>query len=148
MKGKEGKVVSINASKDKGTKKVPVQKGDFIQNHGLAGDAHAGNWHRQVSLLATESIRKLEEKGLNDLPFGSFGENITTEGIILHELPVGTELKIGQSVQEITQIGKKCHSGCEIEEQVGVCIMPTEGIFTQVIKSGKIKVGDKITIIK
>jgi MOSC domain-containing protein YiiM len=148
LKGKEGKVVSINASKDKGTKKVPVQKGDFIQNYGLAGDAHAGNWHRQVSLLATESVRKLEEKGLSGLPFGSFGENITTEGIILHELPVGTELKIGQSVQEITQIGKECHNGCEIEKQVGQCIMPTEGIFTQVIKSGKIKVGDKITIIK
>lgn len=143
----KAKVVAINISEKKGTPKIEIPIGKFIENHGLENDAHAGNWHRQVSLLAQESINKMIERGIDHLTVGSFAENITTEGIELHTLPVGTRLKIGDTIQEVTQIGKTCHSKCAIFQKVGSCIMPTEGIFTIVLKSGMIKPGDEIEII-
>ncbi|MDF2506031.1 MULTISPECIES: MOSC domain-containing protein [Clostridium] len=142
------KVISINISDKKGVIKTPIDRGIFIEEHGLKDDAHAGKWHRQVSLLAQESINKMIEMGVTGLVPGKFAENITTEGIILHELPVGTKLKIGDTIHEVTQIGKECHTGCAIKNQVGKCIMPTEGIFTRVLKGGDIKPGDTIDIIK
>ena len=141
------KVLSINISDKKGVIKTPIKDGLFIEEHGLKNDAHAGKWHRQVSLLAQESIDKMIKMGVNDLDAGKFAENITTEGIVLHELPVGTRLKIGETVQEVTQIGKECHKGCAIKNQVGMCIMPTEGIFTRVIKGGVVREGDSIEIL-
>lgn len=142
------KVLAVNISETKGVPKTPIEKGYFEVNHGLVGDAHAGNWHRQVSLLAQESIDKLNKEKLNGLCVGAFAENLTTEGIVLYELPVGTKLKIGETEMEVTQIGKECHLGCAIRELVGDCIMPREGIFTKVLKPGYIKAGDQIEIIK
>lgn len=141
------KVLSINISEKKGVIKTPIKEGIFIEEHGLKDDAHAGKWHRQVSLLAQESIDKMIKMGISDLDAGKFAENITTEGIILHELPVGTRLKIGETIQEVTQIGKECHKGCAIKNQVGTCIMPTEGIFTRIIQGGVIRSGDSIEIL-
>ncbi|WP_077838476.1 MOSC domain-containing protein [Clostridium beijerinckii] len=141
------KVLSINISEKKGVIKTPIKEGIFIEEHGLKDDAHAGKWHRQVSLLAQESIDKMIKMGISDLDAGKFAENITTEGIILHELPVGTRLKIGETIQEVTQIGKECHKGCAIKNQVGTCIMPTEGIFTRIIQGGVIREGDSIEIL-
>ncbi|NSB13499.1 MOSC domain-containing protein [Clostridium beijerinckii] len=141
------KVLSINISEKKGIIKTPIQEGVFIEEHGLKDDAHAGKWHRQVSLLAQESIDKMIKMGISDLDAGKFAENITTEGIVLHELPVGTRLKIGETIQEVTQIGKECHKGCAIKNQVGTCIMPTEGIFTRILKGGVIRAGDSIEIL-
>lgn len=142
-----GKVVSINISKEKGTKKIPVNKANVKIDYGIEGDAHAGNWHRQISLLASESIIKMENKGLYLSP-GDFGENITTEGIVLNELPVGSMLKIGESVLlEISQIGKECHVRCNIYYQAGDCIMPNEGIFAKVIKGGNIEKGNRIETV-
>lgn len=123
------KVLSINISEKKGVIKNPIKEGIFIEEHGLKDDAHAGKWHRQVSLLSQESIDKMIKMGVDGLEAGKFAENITTEGIVLYELPVGTRLKIGETIQEVTQIGKECHKGCAIKNQVGTCIMPTEGIF-------------------
>ncbi|AEM77878.1 MOSC domain-containing protein [Thermoanaerobacter wiegelii] len=143
------KVVSVNISEKKGTIKKPIEMGYFRKNHGLEGDAHAGSWHRQVSLLAQESIDKMKQKGIWDLVAGKFAENITTEGIELYTLPVGTRLKIGEEViLEISQIGKKCHGGCEIRKITGDCIMPTEGIFAKVIKGGYVKAGDEIEVLQ
>jgi len=144
---KIGKVVAINISEKKGVIKKPIEQGLFIEEHGLDGDAHAGKWHRQVSLLAQESIDKMKKAGVEGLSAGKFAENITTEGIVLYELPVGTKLKIGITIQEVTQIGKECHGGCEIKRQVGDCVMPREGIFTRVIKGGVIKPGDIIEVL-
>ncbi|QAA33321.1 MOSC domain-containing protein [Clostridium manihotivorum] len=141
------KVVSINISEIKGVIKTPVAEGTFKEDHGLVGDGHAGNWHRQVSLLANESIDKMINFGVPDLTPGKFAENITTEGIVLYELPIGTRLKIGDTIQEVTQIGKECHKGCAIKNKVGKCIMPTEGIFTKIIKGGVIKAGDSIEVL-
>ena len=115
-------------------------------DHGLVGDAHAGNWHRQISLLAQESIDKMTALGVSDLPPGKFAENITTSGIELHTLPVGTRLRIGDCLAEVTQIGKECHQHCQIYKQVGMCIMPTEGIFVKVLEDGDIRPGDPITV--
>ncbi|CEN77645.1 MOSC domain-containing protein [[Clostridium] sordellii] len=145
---KKGIVVAINISDKKGVIKNPVEVGIFKENHGLVGDAHAGNWHRQVSLLSDESIDKLRNKGIEDLSVGTFAENITTKGIVLYELPIGTKLKIGDTIQEVTQIGKTCHKGCSIKTQVGDCVMPREGIFTKVIKGGKVIPGDTIEVIE
>lgn len=139
-----GRVKAINISKVKGVVKDTIFEGLFQEDHGLVGDAHAGKWHRQVSLLAQESVDKMTAMGVQGLCTGKFAENITTEGLILHELPVGTKLKIGETIQEVSQIGKECHNGCAIKVQVGQCIMPKEGIFTRVLKSGKIVTGDKI----
>lgn len=144
----KGKVLEINISDKKGIMKTPISEGNFIVDFGLEGDAHGGKWHRQISLLGNESIDKMRKTGVEDLDFGSFAENITTEGIVLYELPVGTKLKIGETIQEVTQIGKECHTGCAIAQKVGDCVMPKEGIFTKVLKAGKVKVGDTIEEIE
>lgn len=144
----KGKVLEINISDKKGIMKTPISEGNFIVDFGLEGDAHGGKWHRQISLLGNESIDKMRKTGVEDLDFGSFAENITTEGIVLYELSVGTKLKIGETIQEVTQIGKECHTGCAIAQKVGDCVMPKEGIFTKVLKAGKVKVGDTIEEIE
>ncbi|SMC37897.1 MOSC domain-containing protein [Sporomusa malonica] len=138
------KVLAINISKEKGQPKQAIGKGYFEVNCGLNGDAHAGDWHRQVSLLGTESIDKIRRMGFDNLETGSFAENITTEGIMLFELPVGTKLKVGETLLEVTQIGKECHLGCAIREKTGDCVMPREGIFAKVITPGWIKPEDEI----
>lgn len=141
------KVVSVNISEKKGMVKHPIDKGFFKLDHGLLEDAHAGNWHRQVSFLAAESIDKMIKAGALGLTYGNFAENITTEGIVLYELPIGTKFKIGDAVFEVTQIGKECHKGCEIKKLVGDCVMPREGIFAKVLEEGWIKAGDTITLL-
>ncbi|MGL4607354.1 MAG: MOSC domain-containing protein [Eubacteriaceae bacterium] len=143
-----GKVVAINISEKKGEMKKPIEVGHFIVDFGLEGDAHGGKWHRQVSLLGQESIDKMSEMGIEGLCSGNFAENITTQGICLYELPVGTKIRIGETLQEVTQIGKECHAGCEIAQKVGDCIMPREGIFTIVLEGGKIKPGDTIEVLE
>ena len=145
---KSGVVLAVNISEKKGVIKTPIDVGIFKEDHGLFGDAHAGNWHRQVSLLGDESIDKIRAMGIDGLCTGKFAENITTKGIVLYELPVGTKLKIGNTIQEVTQIGKKCHNGCAIKSQVGDCVMPREGIFTKVLEGGEIRPGDKIEVIE
>jgi MOSC domain-containing protein YiiM len=141
-----GRVKAISISKEKGTKKVNVPGASLQENFGVVGDAHAGSWHRQVSLLAVESIDKMRSMGVEAGP-GDFAENITTEGIDLVSLSVGSKLKLGAGSElEITQFGKECHSRCEIFEQVGDCIMPREGVFAKVTKAGTIKVGDVIEV--
>jgi len=141
------KVIAVNISEKKGEVKHPIGKGFFKFSHGLEGDAHAGNWHRQVSLLGIESINKMKANGIEGLTPGKFAENLTTEGIILYELTVGCTLKIGEVLLEVTQIGKQCHLGCEIRNLVGDCIMPREGIFTKVLSEGFIKAGDDIVVV-
>ena len=141
------KVIAVNISEKKGTIKKPVLHGEFKIDHGMVGDAHAGDWHRQVSLLGQESIDKMISMGAKDLTPGKFAENITTKGIWLYELPVGTQLKIGDTIQEVKKKKKKCHHGCEIKNLTGDCIMPREGIFTKIIKEGQVKPGDDIVII-
>lgn len=140
-----GKVEAVCISKIRGVRKVEVPFIDVKINHGIIGDAHAGNWHRQISLLAQESVEKMLSLGL-DLTAGDFAENIVTSGIILNTLPIGTKLSIGGTILEVTQIGKECHNDCEIKRLVGKCVMPTEGIFAIVINEGRIKKGDIITI--
>lgn len=142
------KVIAINISEKKGEVKHPIEKGYFKENHGLEGDAHAGDWHRQVSLLGKESIDKMKMVDAVGFCTGKFAENITTEGIILFELPIGTKLKIGETIMEVTQIGKECHQGCAIRQLVGDCIMPREGIFTRVLTGGFIQAGDELTVLK
>ncbi len=137
----EFEIVSLNISGKKGEPKEPVNGITVREGHGIEGDAHAGDWHRQVSLLAEEEIEKMREK-LPTLEPGDFAENITTRGIDLPSLPVGTKLVIGTVELEITQIGKACHKGCAIMEQVGECVMPTKGIFTRVTKGGEISLED------
>jgi len=140
----KGKVVSINISDKKGIRKKPISEAEVITDFGIKGDAHASNkWHRQVSLLALESIQRMQDLGLDVGP-GDFAENITTAGIDLLGLPVGTQMKIGKVEVEISQIGKECHTRCSIYYQAGACIMPREGIFLRVLKGGKIRIGDNI----
>jgi MOSC domain-containing protein YiiM len=140
------KIVSIAISKKKGTRKTPVSAARLVEGHGIEGDAHAGPWHRQVSLLATEDIQGMQAKGL-DVDFGDFAENIATSGIDLPGLPIGSRLRIGGSVLlEITQIGKECHNKCAIYYQAGDCIMPKRGIFARVITGGEISCNDDIQI--
>lgn len=139
-------VKAVNISEKKGEIKHPIEKGFFKINHGLVGDAHAGEWHRQVSLLGTESIEKMKASGVQGLCSGKFAENITTEGICLYEIPVGTILKIGDVTLEVTQIGKECHLGCQIRQLVGDCVMPREGVFAKVITEGYIQAGDDIVV--
>lgn len=141
------KVVAVNVSEKKGVVKKPVSEINLIEDFGIEADAHAGKWHRQISLLAVESIEKMKKLGLHKLDFGVFAENITTEGIDLPALPVGTKLEIGEALLEITQIGKECHHGCEIRHIVGDCVMPREGIFARVLKGGKITPEDEIKIV-
>jgi MOSC domain-containing protein YiiM len=142
-----GKIVSLNISEKKGVRKKPVKEVSLKTEYGIEGDAHASSeWHRQVSLLALESIKKMQDKGLDVKP-GDFAENITTEGIDLLNLPVGTQLTIGKDIKvEVTQIGKECHTRCSIYYQAGDCVMPKEGIFVRVLSSGVIKQGDQIAV--
>ncbi|MGI6731762.1 MAG: MOSC domain-containing protein [Anaerovoracaceae bacterium] len=141
-----GKVLAINISDKKGVIKHPVEQAEFVVG-GIKGDAHCGaDDVRQVSLLANESVDKMRAMGI-ELSAGAFAENITTQGIELKTLPIGTRLKIGDTIQEVSKIGKECHHGCAIKQQTGSCVMPTEGIFTIVIKEGVVKTGDEITIL-
>lgn len=144
-----GKIVSINISDKKGIRKKPVDEAFINEDYGIKGDAHASSeWHRQVSLLAIESIRKMQEAGLDVKP-GDFAENITTEGIDLLSLPIGTRMRLGKEViAEVSQIGKECHTKCAIYYQAGDCVMPKEGIFVRILKGGKITVGEQIEIKK
>jgi MOSC domain-containing protein YiiM len=130
-------LLSINISVKTGEQKQPVEYAVLKEGHGIEGDAHAGDWHRQVSLLADEAIETMRNKGV-DLDYGDFAENITTRGVPLDELPVGTRLEIGDAVLEVTQIGKECHHGCAIYQAVGDCVMPRKGIFAKVVKGGRI----------
>jgi len=143
----KGKVVSVNISDKKGVRKKPAGEALIRAGFGIEGDAHASSkWHRQVSLLALESIRKMQSLGLKVKP-GDFAENITTEGMDLLKLPVGTRMKIGSDIEvEVSQIGKVCHTRCEIYNQAGDCVMPKEGIFVKVLKGGTIKEGDEIVV--
>ena len=139
-------VIAVCVSPDKGKRKTPVASVMVQENHGIAGDAHAGDWHRQVSLLAQESIDKMRALGL-DVTTGDFAENITTSGIDLVSLPVGSRLQVGQTVLEVTQIGKECHNRCAIYHQAGDCVMPKEGIFARVIAGGTIRPVDMVSRI-
>ncbi|HOG45198.1 MAG TPA: MOSC domain-containing protein [Anaerolineae bacterium] len=138
-----GTVLAVCTSERKGTPKRDVGRGELRVDWGLVGDAHAANWHRQVSLLAWESIEKMRAKGLN-VRAGSFAENITTQGLELYTLPVGTRLRIGSALAEVTQIGKVCHDRCAIYYAAGDCVMPREGIFVKVLEPGEVKVGDAV----
>lgn len=140
-------VIAVCLSEAKGTPKHEVSEVCLKEGHGIVGDAHAGNWHRQISLLGTESVEKLKVV-LPNLPAGAFAENVLTEGIVLYELPVGTKLQIGHTLLEITQIGKECHASCAIRRQTGDCVMPREGVFAIVLKGGVIRSGDEITILR
>ncbi len=146
IKTEKGKVAAISVSENKGIKKRNIPEAELIQDLGIKGDAHAEGGIRQISLLAQESIEKIRKKGLNVKP-GDFAENITTQGIDLLKLPVGTQIKIGEtSLLEISQHGKTCHSRCAIYYAAGDCVMPKEGVFARVIKGGRIKAGDTIHI--
>ena len=142
------KIVSVNISDKKGVRKKPVDSVVIRENYGIENDAHASEkWHRQISLLALESIEKMQAMGLKVGP-GDFAENITTQGIDLPVLPIGTKMTIGDEVEaEVSQIGKVCHTRCAIYHQAGDCVMPKEGIFVKVLKGGTIKKGDKIIIL-
>lgn len=138
-------VVSVCISEKKGTKKHPVAEISLRPHHGIVDDAHAGDWHRQVSLLANESVDRMRKEGLT-LAAGDFAENILTEGITLRTLPVGTVLRAGEVRLEVTQIGKECHNDCEIRRMTGMCVMPTDGIFAVVLNEGVIRPGDQIEV--
>jgi MOSC domain-containing protein YiiM len=142
-----GKVIAVCLSKEKGTRKQVITEGELKTNFGMVGDAHASSsWHRQVSLLAIESIEKMRKQGFNVNP-GDFAENITCEGVVLTALPIGTKIKVGKEVLlQISQIGKECHTGCAVFKQAGVCVMPKEGVFAEVLQGGKVKAGDEITL--
>ncbi len=141
----KGKVVAVCVSDRKGVIKKNVGSGVLRVNWGLEGDAHAGDWHRQVSLLAWESIETMRAKGLK-VKEGSFAENITTEGLELHTLAVGTQMRLGTALVEVTQIGKVCHSHCAIYYAAGDCVMPREGIFVKVLEPGEVHTGDVVEV--
>lgn len=144
----QGKVKAISISSKKGVSKTNVKEAKLIEGYGIKDDIHSGKWHRQVSLLALESIEKMRGSGFPNLTPGSFAENITTQNIDISKLKEGTIIKIGNNTElEITQIGKECHSKCTINIEVGDCIMPKEGIFAKVLKGGIIKEGDTIFVI-
>ena len=138
-------VTAVCISDKKGVQKIPVPEIAVKINHGIEGDAHAGDWHRQVSLLGEESVDKLQHH-FPDLPAGAFAENILTKGITLYELPIGTKLRVGGALLEVTQIGKECHQGCAIRQVTGDCVMPREGIFAIVLEEGTIKAGDTLKV--
>jgi len=138
-----GRVVAVCISEKKGERKTPVASVELRPDHGIVGDAHADDWHRQVSLLAIESIRKMQKMGL-DVDAGDFAENITTEGVDLVALPIGSQLKVGEVLLEVTQIGKECHNRCAIYHQAGDCVMPKEGVFAKVLTNGAVKSGNVI----
>ena len=140
------KVLAVCISERRGTVKKEVPCVTVRIDHGIIGDAHAGNWHRQISLLGNESVDRMRVR-FPDIPVGAFAENILTEGIELYRLPIGTRLKVGETELEVTQIGKECHAACAIRQQVGDCVMPCEGIFAKVIGEGTIQAGDEISVL-
>lgn len=141
-----GKIMAVCISEKRGTQKKNIEKVRLIENFGLEGDAHGGNWHRQVSLLSYEKVRAFEEKGIS-VEDGAFGENLLVEGFDFKTLPVGTRFRCGEVLLEMTQIGKECHSHCEIYQAVGDCIMPREGVFARVLHGGMIQLGDELEIV-
>lgn len=143
----EAKVAAICISEVRGIQKHEIPEAFMRKDHGIEGDAHAGSWHRQVSLLSTDSVAKLQEKLDFMLSNGAFAENILVDGMTVHTLPVGTRLEIGEALCEVTQIGKECHSDCAIRKAAGDCVMPREGIFVKVIASGRVKKGDIIKTV-
>lgn len=142
-----GKVISVNISEIRGIQKHNVGRAKFVEDYGIENDAHAGKWHRQVSLLSHEKIEAFRAKGA-EVKDGAFGENIVVSGIDFKTLPVGTRFQCNDVILEMTQIGKECHHGCEIFQKMGECIMPREGVFAKIIHGGEIAVGDEMTIIK
>ncbi len=144
---KFGIIRSVNISTQKGTQKFSVDAIEMKPDYGIIGDAHAGNWHRQISLLGVESVQKVQEKVKINLPAGAFAENILVEGLCLYKLPVATKLKIGSALCEVTQIGKECHASCAIRELTGDCVMPREGIFAKVLEAGSARAGDRVTVL-
>lgn len=143
-----GVIRAVCISGKKGEQKHAVEEVELLPDHGIVGDAHAGNWHRQVSLLSTESVAKVQEKIPFKLAPGAFAENILLEGICLYELPVGTRMKLGTALCEVTQIGKVCHNDCAIRKAAGDCVMPREGIFVKVLTAGRAKAGDFVTVLR
>ena len=139
-------IVAVCVSSEKGTVKKPVSEICLEEGFGIVGDAHGGNWHRQVSLLGEESVDKVRA-AVPDIGPGAFAENILTRGIVLYNLPVGTKLKAGETVLQITQIGKECHYGCAIRKLTGDCVMPREGVFAIVVHGGRIHPGDRIEVL-
>lgn len=144
--GDRGTIVSINVNPFKGARKKPAGSGTLLEEIGLAGDAHAGFGHRQVSLLAVESIDKMKALGLDVGP-GDFAENVTTSGVDLVSIPIGTRLRLGEALLEVSQIGKICHSRCAIFDQAGDCVMPREGIFARVLVGGNVRTGDLVEVL-
>ena len=141
----DGRVVSVNVATEKGVAKEPRAFATLVEGHGIEGDAHAGPWHRQVSLLDSASVAKIQARGAEVGP-GSFAENVTTEGIAVHRLPLGTRLRLGSALIEVTQIGKECHAHCAIYRTAGDCVMPREGIFARVLQAGEVGPGDPIVL--
>jgi MOSC domain-containing protein YiiM len=139
-------VVSVNVAAAKGMRKEPRAEIRLVADHGVEGDGHAGPWHRQVSLLARESIATMRAKGLDVGP-GDFAENVTTEGLTVAELPLGTRLRLGACLVELTQIGKVCHDHCAIYHAAGDCVMPREGVFARVIQGGPLRAGDEVVVV-
>ena len=145
---KKSKIIEVCISEKKGTQKKPVESISLKKDFGIVGDAHAGNWHRQVSLLSIDSVNKVQKKISFKLMPGAFAENVLiTSGICLYELPVGTKIKIGTAICEVTQIGKECHFDCEIRKKAGDCVMPREGIFVKVLEEGVAKKGDEVVVL-
>ncbi len=141
-------VLAVCVSEVRGVQKHPVEEAELRANHGIVGDAHAGPWHRQVSLLGIDSVNKLQEKITLKLKAGDFAENILVDGMCVYTLPVGTRLKIGTALCEVTQIGKTCHNDCAIRRAAGDCVMPREGIFVRVLESGTVRPGDPVTVVE
>lgn len=148
MNQENGYVLSVNISKKRAEKKHNVQKAYLKADYGIETDAHSGSWHRQVSLLSLSSFKKMQALGAA-VEYGDFAENITIAGIDVSSLPLGTRIRIGEALLEVTQIGKECHNkGCPIKQQVGTCVMPLEGIFTRVLESGRVQSGDKVIVLE
>ena len=140
------KVLAVCISDIRGIQKHPVEKAELRVGHGIAGDAHAGVWHRQISILGIDSVNRLRDRVSVEIKAGDFAENILIEGIEIYKLPVGTKLRIGTALVEITQIGKECHADCAIRQQAGDCVMPREGVFAKVLENGAVKPGDILLV--
>ena len=147
MSDNTARILAVCISEKKGEQKHPVAEIRLVPHVGIPGDAHAGDWHRMVSLLSVESVRKLQEKISFPLLPGAFAENVLLEGIEVYRLPVGTRLRVGTALCEVTQIGKECHADCAIRRQTGDCVMPREGIFVRVLEEGTAKAGDSVEIV-